>query len=81
MACWASVAVAMEFVVAHVMAMETGGPVPHMGVQEWFIILSQGKVRGIRGMGFFRDMKVFGKSRTLIPKVIEKGIDLQDCSP
>ena len=37
-----NVAVAMELVMAHPMAMETGSPVSYMRVQEGFIVLGYG---------------------------------------
>ena len=36
---WTNVAVAMELVMAHSMAMETGSPIVYVGVQKGFIIL------------------------------------------
>ena len=47
---WAGVAVAVELIMAHVMAVETGSPISYMGVKEGFIILCQGEVRGVGGM-------------------------------
>ena len=48
----------MELVVAHVMAMETSSPIMYVGVQEEFIILSNGKIWRIRGTGFIRNVEV-----------------------
>ena len=48
----------MELVVAHVMAMETGCPIANMGIWEGCIVLGQGEVRGIRGVGCIRDVEV-----------------------
>ena len=50
MAFWTDIASAVEFIMAHPMAMETGSPVAYMRVWERFIILSQGKIRGFRGV-------------------------------
>ena len=45
----ANVVSAMELIMAHSMAMETGGPILYVRVQERFVILGQGKIWGIRG--------------------------------
>ena len=42
MAFWTNAAAAMELVMAHLMAMETGGPVSYMRVWKGFIILGYG---------------------------------------
>ena len=47
MALWAGVAVAVELIMAHPVAMETGSPVAHVRLQEWFIILGYSKIRGV----------------------------------
>ena len=73
---WADVTVAMEFVVTHLMAMETCSPVSHMGIKERFVVLGQGEVQGVRGMRVVRDVESGRKSRALISKVIEEGVDL-----
>ena len=49
MALRTNVSAAVELIVAHPVAMETGGPVAYMRIQEWFIILGYGKIRGVRG--------------------------------
>ena len=66
----ADVAMSVELIMAHAMAVETGSPVAYMGVRKGFIVLGQGKVRGVRGAGFIRDMEVGSKHGTLISKVI-----------
>ena len=50
MAFWAGVATAVELIMAHPVAMETGGPVAYMRIQEWFIILGYSEVGGVRGL-------------------------------
>ena len=49
MANWAGVAAAVELIMAHVMAVETGSPISYMGVKEGFIILCQDEIRGVGG--------------------------------
>ena len=46
---WAGVAAAVELIMAHVMAVETGSPISYMGVKEGFIILCQDEIRGVGG--------------------------------
>ena len=50
MAFWTGVAVAVELIMAPPVAMEAGSPVVYMRVWERFIVLSQSKVRGFRGV-------------------------------
>ena len=46
---WADISAAMELVMAHSVAMETGGPVVYMGVQKGFVVLGEGQVWVVRG--------------------------------
>ena len=67
---WAPVAMAVELVVAHLMAMETGSPISYVRVWERFIVLGQGKIGGIRGVWVIQDMEVGWEHRALCPEVI-----------
>ena len=49
MALRAGVATAVELIMAHPVAMETGSPVANMRIQEWFIILGYSEIRGVQG--------------------------------
>ena len=49
MALQAGVATAVELIMAHPVAMETGSPVANMRIQEWFIVLGYGEIRGVQG--------------------------------
>ena len=70
MALWAGVVPAVELIMAHPVAMETGNPVAYMRIQEWFIVLGYGKIRGVRGSQVIRDMDVGWKCGVLHSKVI-----------
>ena len=43
----ADVAMAVELIMAHPVAMETGSPVAYVRIWEWFIILGYGEIRGV----------------------------------
>ena len=45
MALWTNVVMAMVLIMAHPVAMETGGPVAYVRVQERLIVLGQGQIR------------------------------------
>ena len=64
------VATAVELIVAHPVAMETGGPVAYMRVWERFIILSQGKIRGFGGVWVIQDMESGWERGALHLKVV-----------
>ena len=70
MAFQAGVATAVELIVAHPVAMETGSPVAYMRIQEWFIVLGYGKIRGVQGSQVIRDMDIGRKHGVLCSKVI-----------
>ena len=70
MAFQAGVATEVELIMAHPVAMETGGPVVYMRIQEWFIILGYGEIRGVQGSWVVRDVDIGGKCGVLRPKVI-----------
>ena len=42
------VAMAVELIVAHPVAMETGSPVAYVRVRERFIVLGQGQIKGVQ---------------------------------
>ena len=44
------VVMTVELIMAPPVAMEAGSPVVYMRVQERFVVLSQGKIRGFRGV-------------------------------
>ena len=76
MALWAGVAVAVELIMAHPVAMETGSPVAYVRLQEWFIVLGYGKIRGVQGLWVIRDVDIGRKHGALCSQVIQEGIDL-----
>ena len=80
MAFRAGVVAAMELVMAHTVAVETGGPVVNVRVRKGFIILDQGEVRGVREAGVVGNVERSREHGAFIPKVIKEGIYLGHCS-
>ena len=80
MALQAGVAAAVELIMAHPVAMETGSPVAHVRLQEWFIVLGYGKIRGVRGLWVIRDVDIGRKRGALHSQVIQEGVNLGNCS-
>ena len=60
----------VELIMARPVAMEAGSPVAYMRVQERFIILSQGKIRGFGGVWVIRDMESVWERGALHSKVV-----------
>ena len=67
---------AVVLIMAHPLAMETGSPVAYMRVQERFVILSQGKIRGFGGVWVIRDVEIGWECGALRPEVIQKSVYL-----
>ena len=65
-----SVAMTMELIMAHPVAVETGRPISYMRIWERFIVLGQGQIRGVRGAWVVRDMEVGWECGALGPEVI-----------
>ena len=76
----AGVVVAMELVMAHAVAVETGGPVANVRVRKGFIVLDQGEVGGVREAGVIRNMERSREHGAFIPQVVKEGIYLGHCS-
>ena len=76
MALQTGVAMAVELIMAHPVAMETGGPVAYVRVQEWFIILGYSEIRGVRGSWVIRDVDIGGKCGVLRSEVVQEGVNL-----
>ena len=76
MAFWTDIASAVEFIMAHPMAMETGSPVAYMRVWERFIVLSQGKIWGFGGVWVIQDVEIGWEHGALHLEVIQKSVYL-----
>ena len=70
MALRTNVVAAVELVMAHPMAVETGRPVSYMRVWERLIVLGQGQIRGVRGAWVVGDMEGGRQCGALSPEVI-----------
>ena len=66
----AGIAMAVELIMAHLMAMETSGPISYVRVGERFIVLSQGQVQGVRGAWVIRDVEIGWEHSTFCPEVV-----------
>ena len=78
---WTNVAVTVELVMAHPVAVETGRPVSYMRVWERLIVLGQGQIWGVRGAWVVGDMKGGRECGTFSPEVIQEGVYLGDGGP
>ena len=81
LASWANETLTMEFVVAHMMAVETCGPRSYVGIWKGFIILCKGEVRKVGWMWTITDVEGSRESGAFISQLVEEGINLGDhCS-
>ena len=76
MAFWTGVVMAVELIMAPPVAMKAGGPVAYMRVQERFVILSQDKIRGFRGVWVIRGVEIGWERGALHLEVIQKSVYL-----
>ena len=65
-----NVAATVELIMAHPVAMKAGCPVAYVIVQERFIVLGHGQVRGVRGAWVVRDVEGGRERRALRPEVV-----------
>ena len=70
MAFRAGVVMAVELIMAPPVEMEAGSPVVYMRVWERFIVLSQGKIRGSRGVWVIQDVEIGWECGAFCPEVI-----------
>ena len=70
------VAMAVELIVAHPVAVETGSPVAYMRVRERFIVLGQGQVWRVQRMWVVQDVEIGWECGTFCPEVIQKSVYL-----
>ena len=70
MAFGTNVATAVELIMAHSVAVKASSPVTNVIVREWFIVLGQGQVRGVRGVWVVRDVEGGWERRALRPEVV-----------
>ena len=67
MALRTNVMAAVELIVAHSVAVETGRPVSYMRVWEGLVVLGQGQIWGVGGAWMVGDMEGGGQSGALSP--------------